>query len=74
MATNYSAFLVRCWWRGEGAQRYEIQQVQSGERILVTSIAAVADYIRARSGPPDPATLQPPEPPGEGQPGETHQP
>ncbi len=52
MARHYCAFLVRCWRLGDGAQRYEVQQIHSGERTLVTSMAAAAAWIRERSGGP----------------------
>ena len=51
MARHYCAFLVRCWRLGDGAQRFEVQQIHSGERTLVTSMAAAAAWIRERSGP-----------------------
>ena len=50
MARHYCAFLVRCWRLGDGAQRYEVQQIHSGERTLVTSMAAAGEWIRERSG------------------------
>ena len=53
MARHYCAFLVRCWRLGDGAQRYEVQHIDSGERTLVTSVAAAAAWIRQRSGPAD---------------------
>ena len=58
MATLYSAFLVRCWWLGDGAQRYEVQHIHSGERTVVTSAGAAAEWIRERSG--GPASPRPP--------------
>ncbi len=32
--------LVRCWQLGDGAQRFEIEQIRSGERMVVSSAAA----------------------------------
>lgn len=58
MARHYCAFLVRCWRLGDGAQRFEVQQIHSGERTLVTSMAAAGEWIRERSG--DPAEAAPP--------------
>ena len=57
MARHYCAFLVRCWRLGDGAQRFEVQQIHSGERLVVTSVAAAAEWIRERSGDPVEAAL-----------------
>ena len=50
MARHYCAFLMRCWRLGDGAQRYEVQQIHSGERTVVTSMAAAGEWIHERSG------------------------
>ena len=50
MATEYCAFLVRCWRLAGGQQRLEVQQISSGERTVVTSAAAALAWITARTG------------------------
>ena len=50
MARRYCAFLVRCWRVGDGAQRIEIEQVQSGEKALVASLDAAVAWMGERIG------------------------
>ncbi len=52
MARHSCAFLVRCWRLGDGAQRYEVRHIHSGERLVVDSAGAAAEWIRERSGGP----------------------
>ena len=49
MATVYCAFLLRCWRLAGGQQRLEVQQISSGERIVVTSAAAALAWVTART-------------------------
>ena len=49
MVKSYCAFLLRCWRLGDGAQRIEVTQVQSGERTLVTSLTAALTWIGVRA-------------------------
>ena len=49
MVKSYCAFLLRCWRLGDGAQRIEVTQVQSGERTLVTSLVAALAWIGVRA-------------------------
>ena len=45
MARLHCTFLVRCWQLGDGAQRFEIEQIRSGERMVVSSAAAAVAWI-----------------------------
>ncbi len=62
MARRYGAFLVRCWHLDGGAERVEVAHIQSGERAVVTSLAAALAWIAARAGDavaPRPALSEP---------------
>jgi hypothetical protein len=43
---RYSAFLVRCWRLPDGAERIEVQHIQSGTVIMVASLQAATDWIK----------------------------
>ena len=45
MVRRYSAFLVRYWIFGHGAQRIEVTHIQSGEKTITTSLPAALDWI-----------------------------
>ena len=47
MASMYCAFLVRCWRLAAGQQRFEIQEIGSGERTVVASLTAALAWIAA---------------------------
>jgi hypothetical protein len=48
-ARRYNAYLVRHWSLPDGAERIEIQHVQSGESARVRSLQATLDWIGQRS-------------------------
>lgn len=60
MTQLYSSYLLRWWHVGRGLQRFEVQHIQSGERIVVTSLEEATAWIGARAPRPeaDGATTQ----------------
>ncbi len=69
--TDYASFLVRYWRATGGEQRIVIEHVQSGERVSVPSLGAVALRIAAWVGEASPERAteatggadNPPDPP-----------
>ena len=48
------SFLVRYRLQTEAAERIEVEHIQSGEKVLLTSLAAATAWIKARAtGRPD---------------------
>ncbi|HEX5504171.1 MAG TPA: hypothetical protein VFW96_16215 [Thermomicrobiales bacterium] len=62
MAHVRSSFLVR-WWRVRDGERFEVAHIQSGDKVLVASLADAAAWIGARAGAAsDPPTADPAPP------------
>lgn len=59
MARRHSSFLLRCWDLGSDGERIEAEHIQSGRKLLATSVAAATEWIRAhgddRVGQQEPA-------------------
>jgi hypothetical protein len=49
MTRQHNSFLLRCWTLRDGQERIEIEHIQSGERTRLSSLAAVMEWIGARS-------------------------
>lgn len=47
MTRRHVSFLLRCWNLGSGEERIEIEHIQSGRRMLATSVAAATEWICA---------------------------
>lgn len=45
---RHSSFLLRCWDLGSDGERIEVEHIQSGTRVLVTSVAAAVEWVSAR--------------------------
>ncbi len=52
MAKWFGSFLIRRWRFAGGAERIEIEHIQTGERALLDSLPAALDWIAAREGVP----------------------
>jgi hypothetical protein len=48
MRKLYGSFLVRCW-RMETEERFEIQHIQSGDRVVLPSLADIGEWIRSHA-------------------------
>jgi hypothetical protein len=44
---RHSSFLLRCWDSG-GRERVEVEHIQSGTKVLVSSLAEAADWIASQ--------------------------
>lgn len=47
MARVRGSFLVRCWQVSGGAQRIEVEHIQSGTRTVYPTVAAAIEWICA---------------------------
>lgn len=58
MSRLLGSFLVRCWWVGLEEERFELEHIQSGERLVVASLAEAYAWVqaRARAGEDRPAS------------------
>ena len=45
MPKHLRSYIIRCWDLPEGDQRVEIEHIQSGKRIVVTSVASAVTWI-----------------------------
>ena len=45
MSRLCGSFLVRCWQMGRDQRRFEVEHIQSGERVVVGSLAALCDWV-----------------------------
>lgn len=52
MAHTYGSFLVRSWQSPDGAQRLQIEHLQSGDRAQVASKEAAVAWIGTRTTAP----------------------
>jgi hypothetical protein len=48
MGKRYAAFLLRWWRRESGAQRIEIEHVQSDAKTVVTSVPDAVAWVNAQ--------------------------
>jgi hypothetical protein len=46
MTTRISSFLVRCWQLSSGAQRVEIEHIQTGVKARFRTLAEAMEWIR----------------------------
>jgi len=49
MARQYNSFLIRCWYLNEHEQRIKIEHIQSGEGIMVATLAAALTWLDTHS-------------------------
>ncbi len=49
MSRLCGSFLVRCWQMGRDQRRFEVEHIQSGERVVVRSLAALCDWVAAHA-------------------------
>lgn len=66
---RYRSYLVRWWALQDGDQRIEIEEIQSGERAVVATIAAAIRWVDGRGASAD--AVAPGQPPGKGGDGDT---
>jgi hypothetical protein len=78
MVRWYGSFLLRRWRLSGGAERVEVEHIQTGERALLTSLPTALEWIAAReatSAADRPASLHIVRPTGDpapdGEPGES---
>jgi hypothetical protein len=48
MARGHSSFLLRCWWLNGSSERVEVEHIQTGEKVLVMSVAEAVAWICTR--------------------------
>lgn len=48
MFRQYRAFLLCCWQRGDGDQRFEIAHIESADVLRAITLADVIDWIGVR--------------------------
>jgi hypothetical protein len=49
MAKRYASFLVRWWYLDGGGQRVKVEHIQTGEHVLLDSLASAFDWVSAWS-------------------------
>jgi len=52
MPKHLRSYIIRCWDLPEGDQRVEIEHIQSGKRIVATSVANAVAWICDTAGDP----------------------
>lgn len=49
MSRLLGSFLLRCWWVGRDDERFELEHIQSGERLVVASLADACAWVQAHA-------------------------
>jgi hypothetical protein len=49
MSRLLGSFLLRCWWVGREEERFELEHIQSGERLVVASLADAYAWVQTRA-------------------------
>ncbi|HEX5501955.1 MAG TPA: hypothetical protein VFW96_05000 [Thermomicrobiales bacterium] len=60
MSRLLGSFLLRCWWVGRDDERFELEHIQSGERLVVASLADAYAWVQARARVSEPGPDGPP--------------
>ena len=59
MSRLLGSFLLRCWWVGREEERFELEHIQSGERLVVASLADAYAWVQTRARATESATSVP---------------
>jgi hypothetical protein len=47
MSKRYASFMLRWWRHGDNRELVELEQIQTGERVLLGSLDAAFDWLAA---------------------------